>query len=216
MRKVRRPFTDDGLFILGLVGRAGSGKSTVASVFERRGAQLIEADRIGHEVTDGDPEVRAALIEDYGPEVYLPDGTLDRGRVAARVFTREAARERLNQLVHPKIVERIRERVLGLIDEGFRGVVVVDAALMLDWNLERACDGVLAVTAPEEDQVRRLVESRGWTEAEARHRLNAQRTNESYARAADAVIRNDGTLEELERAASETLEMLQRDREKTG
>jgi dephospho-CoA kinase len=199
--RVRRADAGDGVFILGLVGRAGSGKTTVARALEADGARVLEADRLGHEVTDRDPEVRAALIAEYGPDIYRADGALDRARVAAKVFTDAAARVRLNELVHPKIVARIRDTILGFIREGWRGVVVVDAALMLDWRLERACDAVLAIVAPERDQVLRLMSARGWSKAEARSRLGAQRTNEEYARAADAVLDNRGTPEALADAA---------------
>ena len=211
--RVRRAEAGDGVFILGLVGRAGSGKTTVARALEADGARVLEADRMGHEVTDRDPEVRAALIAEYGPAIYRPDGALDRARVAARVFTDAAARSRLNELVHPKIVARIRDTILGFIREGWRGVVVVDAALMLDWRLERACDAVLAIVAPERDQVLRLVQSRGWSDAEARSRLRAQRTNEEYARAADAVLDNQGTPEALVEAARAVVRRLLEARE---
>src|SRR5690349_20011371 len=105
--RLRRATEPDGLFIVGLVGRAGSGKSTVARALAADGTRLIEADAIGHAVTDGDPEVRAALAAEYGPGVYHADGTLDRARVAARVFTDAGARVRLNHLVHPRIVAAI-------------------------------------------------------------------------------------------------------------
>src|SRR4029077_19472563 len=104
----RRPHGADGLFIVGLVGRAASGKSTMATTLAADGARVIEADRLGHEVTDHDPAVRAALTAEYGADVYRPDGTRDRARVATRVFADRAARERLDQLTHPRIIERIR------------------------------------------------------------------------------------------------------------
>jgi len=197
----RRAAEPDGLLIVGLVGRAGSGKSTVARTLAADGARLIEADAIGHAVTDGDPEVRAALAAEYGPGVYRADGTLDRARVASRVFTDAGARVRLNHLVHPRIVAAIAERLAAYRREGYRGVVVVDAALMLDWGLESACDAVIAVTAPEPEQVARLVKSRGWSKEEARRRLAVQRPNESFAEAADETIQNTGSIPELERAA---------------
>src|SRR5262245_40644199 len=160
----RRAPARDGLLIVGLVGRAGSGKSTVARTLTAEGAMVIEADRLGHEVTDHDPDVRRALAAEYGDAVYRPDGSLARARVAARVFADPAARKRLDQLVHPRILSRIRERLASLRAEGFRGAVVIDAALMLEWGLERECDAVIAVTAPETEQVARLQRSRGWSE----------------------------------------------------
>lgn len=204
----RRAPSNDGLFIVGLVGRTGSGKSTVARALAAAGATVIEADPIGHEVTDGDPEVRAALIADYGADVYRADGGLDRARVAARVFRDPAARARLDQLVHPRILEVIRRRIAVLREARRTGVVVIDAALMLEWGLERSCDAVLAVTAPETTQVGRLMQARGWSEAEARARLAAQRSNQGFAAAADVVIENDGSREALEREALAALEAL--------
>ena len=199
--RARRAPAGDGLLIVGLVGRAGSGKSTVARALAADGAVVIEADRIGHEVTDRDPEVRRALAAEYGEAVYLADGSLDRRRVAARVFADPAARARLDRLVHPRILSRIRERIEALRVAGFRDVVLIDAALMLEWGLERECDAVIAVTAPEEQQVARLMRARGWSEAEVRARLAAQRGNESFAAAADVALENRGEIEELERAA---------------
>jgi dephospho-CoA kinase len=202
----RRTANDDDLFIVGLVGRAGSGKSSVARALAEVGAQVIDADRLGHEITDRDPAVRAALEREYGADVYRADGALDRARVGARVFTDRAALARLNQLVHPRILAAIRGRIDVLRREGFRGVVVVDAALMLDWGFERECDAVIAVTAEESDQVARLMRARAWSEPQTRARLAAQRTNEGFVAAADVVVDNRGNeaaIADLARAAIE-------------
>jgi dephospho-CoA kinase len=187
----RRPPSKDGLLIVGVVGRAGSGKTTVARILKAQGAQLIEADVIGHQVTDTDPQVRAALEAEYGPNVYRPGGSLDRARVGARVFSDPEALARLNALVHPRIVSAILARIEALRADRYRGPVVVDAALMLDWGLERECDVVLAVVAPEAQQVARLMRSRDWSESDARARLAAQRSNAEFRAAADEVIEND-------------------------
>ena len=204
----RRPPAGDGLFILGLIGRAGSGKTTVARALERDGARVIEADRVGHEVADRDPAVREGLVAEYGAGVYGADGTLDRARVAARVFRDPEARARLDRLVHPRIVARIREEIGRLWREGFRGVVVVDAALMARWGFERECDAVIAVVAPEAAQVARLVRGRGWSEAEARARLAAQDSNEVSRASADVTLDNDETPETLARAARDAVNRL--------
>jgi len=204
----RRARARDGLLVIGLVGRAGSGKSSVARALAADGAVVIEADRLGHEVTDGEPEVRVALEAEYGPGVYLSDGTLDRRRVAARVFADPVARARLDALVHPRILARIHRRLDELRASGFRGVVLIDAALMLEWGLERDCDAVLAVTAPEPTQIERLWRARGWSEAEAKSRLAAQRSNEAFAAAAEVTLDNRGSQLELAHAARAAVEML--------
>lgn len=194
-RRVRPP--GDSRFIVGLVGRTGSGKSTVARALAAEGATVIPADALGHEVTDHDPEVRAALIAEYGPGVYRAEGTLDRALVAARVFTDPAARARLDRLVHPRIIDRIRDRLASLKS----GVIVIDAALLLDWSLERWCDAVIAVEARESDQRDRLLRERGWSAEEARRRWSVQRSAEAFRAAADVTLENQDTLEALAAAA---------------
>jgi dephospho-CoA kinase len=197
----RRAHAGDGLFILGLVGRAGSGKSAVARAIIADGGALIDADEIGHQVTDTDPEVRRALAAEYGEDVYREDGTLDRKRVAGRVFHDPEARARLDALVHPRILARAWEELNRLRLTGHRGVVVLDSALLLHWGMERSCDAVLAVDAPEEARVARLVQSRGWSEEHAQAVLAVQRPAEWFRDAADLTLDNRGEIADLERAA---------------
>lgn len=199
-QRPRRAHAGDGLFILGLVGRAGGGKSAIARAIVADGGALIDADAIGHQVTDQDPEVRRALAAEYGDDVYQADGTLDRGRVAARVFSDPAARARLDALVHPRILARAWEELNRLRLTGHRGVVVLDSALLLHWGMERSCDAVLAIEAPEADRVARLVQSRGWSEDRARAVLAVQRPAEWFRDAADLTIENTAGLADLERA----------------
>ena len=213
MSQVEKPRRDlakaaGSLVIVGLVGRAGSGKSTVAQLLAERGAEVLDADRVGHEVTDTDPEVRAALIAEYGEQVYRTDGHLERSRVAARVFHDPAALEQLNRLVHPRILQRLRERLHQLAERGEPQVVVVDAALMLDWGFEQECDAVIAVLAPEPARVARLMASRHWTQEQASARLERQRPDPEFERAADEVLCNDGSPAELAAATDAALERI--------
>ena len=200
----RREPADDGLFIVGLVGQAGSGKSTVARGLERDGAVVIDADTLGHDIVIDDPDVRTALIAEYGADIYGPQG-LDRRRVAAVVFQDAAARERLNRLMHPRIVDRMMARLRELRRQGFRGVVVVDAALLLDWGFEYECDAVMAVLAPRDAQLERLRAQRDWSAEEAARVLEVQRPPAALAAAADVTLDNQGLPEDLERAAREAI-----------
>jgi len=177
-----------GPFVVGIVGPAGSGKSTLARALGGPGTRVLDADRYGHEITDGDVAVRAALAAEYGADVYRADGMLDRARVGARVFSDPAALARLNALVHPRIVERLRAGIAGAAGVD---TVVVDAALLLDWGFERECDAVVAVLAPRALQLERLRRARGWSAEEAARRLAAARSPEAFAALADAVVVND-------------------------
>ena len=192
-------------FVVGIVGAAGSGKSTLARALAGPGTRLLDADRFGHEITDGEPGVRAALAAEYGADVYRGDGTLDRARVAARVFSDPAALARLNALVHPHILDRLRAGIAGAAGVD---TVVVDAALLLDWGFERECDAVIAVVAPEAEQVDRLMRGRDWSAAEARARLAAQDSSADLSAAADVTLDNQGTAEALARAAREAVSRL--------
>jgi dephospho-CoA kinase len=197
-----------GPLVVGLVGPTGSGKSTVARALGESGARVLDADRIGHEITDRVPEVRSALAAEYGADVYRADGTLDRRRVAAKVFSDPAALTRLNLLVHPRLLERLRAAIAAATHEQFTGAVIVDAALLLDWGFERECDAVIAVIAPVPLQIARLVAARGWTEAEARQRLERARSNSAFADLADEVIVNDRSEAEAAAAARTALSRL--------
>ncbi len=202
--------------MLGLVGPTGSGKSLVARVLAADGARVLDADRMGHEITAGDPEVRTALAAEYGADVYRPDGSLDRRRVAAKVFDDPAALTRLNLLVHPRILKRLREGLADAAREGFAGTVVVDAALLLDWGFERECDAVLAVVAPPAMQVARLVAARGWTEDEAQQRLARARHQEAFVALADETLVNDRGEAEAAEGARAALARLRARREVAG
>ena len=194
--------------MLGLVGPTGSGKSLVAQALAADGARVLDADRMGHDITDHDPDVRAALIAEYGADVYRADGKLDRRRVAERVFEDATALARLNELVHPRIVERLRQGIAEAVRDGFEGVVVVDAALMMDWGFERECDAVLAVLAPPALQRARLMAARGWSESQASRRLARARSNEAFAALADETVLNDGGEAEAVAAARGALAKL--------
>jgi len=209
--RVRRPQAP-GPFVVGLVGPRGSGKSRLARAPAAPHFAVLDADRMGHEIVNEDAAVRAALAAEYGADVYRADGTLDRPRVAARVFSDPEALARLNRLVHPRILARLRDGVAAATREGFTGTLVVDAALLLDWGFERECDAVLAVLAPRALQVERLRAARGWSEEEILRRLAVARGDESFVALADDVVTNDRTPAEALEAARSVIARLERRR----
>jgi dephospho-CoA kinase len=178
---------------VGLTGGIGSGKSTVARRLAEHGAVLIDADKIAREVvepgTEGLAEVRAAFGDDV-----ISDGALDRAKLAAKVFTDDAARATLNGIVHPRIRTRTTELMVAAPDDA---IIVHDVPLLVEAHLGSAYHLVLVVDAPEEDRVHRVVRDRGMPEADVRARIKAQANEAARRAAADVWLDNSGSRDEV-------------------
>jgi dephospho-CoA kinase len=148
----------------------GSGKSTVARRFQEHGAELTDGDALGWEVLRI-PDVREAIGAAFGPRVIDRDGEVDRPRLGRVVFADPDSMERLNAIVQPVLLRRVRE----VLDARGRGVRVLDAAMITTWKLEPELDGVVEVVAPEDVRVKRLRAARGYDDAEARGRIRGQK-----------------------------------------
>lgn len=183
-----------GLFVLGLTGGIGAGKSTVARLLRERGAVVVDSDERAAEILRR-PEVRDELVAWWGRDVLAADGTVDRKAVAARVFRRDADRARLEALVHP-LIRADRDRAVA--DARARGValVVFEAPLLFEAGLDRECDAVMWVDAPRALRLARVA-GRGWDEAELTRREAAQWPEDRKRSAAGAVVVNDAGESEL-------------------
>ena len=179
---------------IGLTGGIGSGKSTVARRFAELGALVIDADALAREVVEPGTDGLAAVVAEFGEQVLDDDGRLDRPALAGLVFGDEAARGRLNAIVHP----RVRARAVELIAAAPPGTVVVqDVPLLVETGQADTYDLVVVVEAPEELRVRRLARDRGMSADEVRARMAAQATDEQRRAVADVVLVNDGTPDDL-------------------
>ena len=178
---------------IGLTGGIGSGKSTVSALLAARGAVVIDADRIAREVVEPGTPGLAAVVEAFGKQLLRADGSLDRPGLAAIVFTDPEARKRLDGIVHPLVRARAAELAAAAPDDA---VVVHDVPLLVETGQAGSYDVVLVVEADAETRVRRLVQ-RGLAEDDARARIAAQATDAQRRAAADVVLDNSGTPEEL-------------------
>jgi dephospho-CoA kinase len=176
-----------------------SGKSDVARRFEERGAALVEGDALGWEVLR-EPEVRDRVAALFGASALAADGSVDRRALGRIVFGDASELSRLNALVQPRLLRRVRE-ALGR-DQG-DGVLVLDAALLGVWNLAPELDGVVEVTAPAETRIARLSAFRGFPEAEARERVEGQRLPPVRGARRSWRIENAGTRAQLLKRADE-------------
>jgi dephospho-CoA kinase len=178
---------------VGLTGGVGSGKSTVAALLAEHGAVIIDADAIAREVVEPGTPGFAAAVAKFGESIVGPDGRLDRPALAAIVFNDEAKRAELNAIVHPLVGQRTGELMAATAPDD---IVVYDVPLLVESNLAAGFDLVVVVEASTDTRLARLA-ARGMTEKDARERMAAQASDDQRREVADAVIGNDGSLEEL-------------------
>lgn len=179
---------------VGLTGGIGAGKSEVSRLLVSHGAVLIDADRIAREVVEPGTPGLAAVVEAFGTEILAADGSLDRPRLGAIVFTDPDRLATLNGIVHPLVGARSAELERAA---GADSVVVHDVPLLTENGLAPRYDLVIVVDATPATQLDRLVRLRGMTEEDARARMAAQATRQKRLEIADIVIDNDGPLDAL-------------------
>jgi dephospho-CoA kinase len=196
--------------VIGLIGGMGSGKSLVAAELARRGARVISGDRLGHEALK-QPDVRARVVERWGPAVLDERGEVDRRKLGAIVFANERERQALEALVFPTIERGICEAIGAARSDPEVKLVVLDAAIMVEAGWDRACDRLVFVDAPHAARLRQLADQRGWSAKEVEARENAQMPLAKKKERADFVLDNSGTPEQLARQVEDLWRHLQRD-----
>lgn len=184
------------MLTVGLTGGIGSGKSAAADRMGERGAFVITADQLAHEVVQPGTPGLAAVVAEFGQGTLGADGSLDRARLASLVFAEPRARERLNAIVHPLVAGRTAE-LMAAAPSG--AVVVHDVPLLAENGLAPRYHLVVVVESADSARIGRLVGTRGMTEAAARARISAQATDGQRRAVADALLANDGTLDDLRR-----------------
>ena len=178
---------------LGLTGGIGSGKSTVARMFADLGAMILDADVLVREMLGPGGEAVAEVAEAFGEGVLRPDGSVDRKKLAARVFGDEDARRRLEAILHPRVVALRRERAkIVAAGRGPGAVVISEAALILEAGTWPEFDAIVLVATPAEVRKARLLAA-GWTREDVARRMAAQWTDEKKASLADWIVDNGGT-----------------------
>jgi len=181
--------------LIALTGGIGSGKSTVAAEWVSLGATEIDADVLAREVVEPGTVGLDLVAREFGQGILNPDGTLNRSALAAKAFSSEEARKKLEAILHPLIQKRAAELV-----KKAPGIVVYTIPLLAETQSPLRFDKVVTISCPEEVRVERLIR-RGLTEEDARRRIAAQATDEQREKKADIVIRSDCDLSELSERA---------------
>ena len=185
---------------IGLTGGIGAGKSTVSATFSECGGIVVDGDVISREVVEPGTEGLAKLVDAFGAHILRPDGALDRPALAAIAFSDEDKRQTLNGIVHPLVAHRRSELIAAAAEDA---VIVEDIPLLVESQMAPMFPLVVIVHADPEVRVSRLIEYRGFTEADARARIAAQATEEQRRQVADVWLDNAGTEGELVEKARE-------------
>ena len=194
--------------LIGLTGSIGAGKSTVAAIIGEQ-YPVLDSDRIARGIMDEDDAVRAALVREFGAPVLADDGTIDRPYLAGVVFGDEKRLARLNAIVHPPTIARIRAEASALHAAGTR-LVFVESALIFEAGIEDEFDYTVAVLADTETAIARVMARDHCDRATAEDRMRNQLSPEQKAALADFTIRNDQGPEALRKAAHIILLILSR------
>lgn len=180
--------------VIGLTGNIGTGKSTVLELLRQYGARIIDADRVAHEVMSPGGAAYERVVKTFGREILQEDGSIDRKRLGEIVFANPDKLSLLEQIVHPAVFARLS----NLIAKAEEPVVFIEAIKLLEAGMSiTLCDQVWVVTAPTEQQIERLMNTRNMTRAEAKARMALQSPQAFKAGQADLVIDNSGSMDEL-------------------
>lgn len=193
--KQNRPF-----FVLGITGGAGSGKTTVVECIQKIAPVVfLHCDVIAHELMQQGEASYEALIEEFGEKILEEDTlVISRKKLAKVAMATKESRTRLNEITHPLVRQAVEKKMKALIREQFQGIVIIEAALLIEAGYKEICDELWYVYAPVDDRKRRMRQNRGYTEQKIEHILAGQLSEEQFRANADVVIENPDRQKEEE------------------
>lgn len=191
--------------IIGLTGSIASGKSTISSMFSEFNIPVIDADKISREVVNPGEKAYEQIVAAFGQEILHEDATLNRERLGQIIFADKIKREQLNEIVHPAVRAKMLELREYYVSQG-ANCVVLDIPLLFESKLTHFVDKTLVVYVDENVQLERLIKRNNYMEKEARQRIQSQIPVSEKAKMADAVIDNNGTIEQSREQLKRLLE----------
>ena len=197
--------------VIGLTGQTGAGKSTVRKLLKAKGAAVIDADFVAHEVADNNLSCLTDIVEHFSCMVLDEKGKLNRRALGRIVFSDRKKLALLNKIMFPYIVSAIKGQVTAYEQAGAQ-IIVIDGATLIESGCAKMCSVLVSVTADEETRLTRIIHRDGISKRDAVRRVSAQNPEEFYIKASDYVIKNNGTPGDLERAAEKVLDEIERDK----
>lgn len=183
--------------VIGLTGGIASGKTTVSNLFKISGVPVIDADLVARQVVEKGTDGLTALVNRFGERILNTDGTLNRTVLGKRMFSDEAIRSEVNDILQPLIRQEITSRMKEYKNQG-KALIVLDIPLLFEMKYEDMCDDIIVIATSLETQVVRMRERNGYTQEQALQRIHAQMSLEDKVKNATIVWNNEGDLKELE------------------
>ncbi len=184
--------------VIGLTGNIASGKSVVASMLEDLGAKVIDADYIARKVVEPNQAAWKEIVQSFGKNILNPDNSINRKELGEIIFNDNEKRKMLNDITHPKIIQRVREAVKTYKNENVK-VVIIEAALIVEkGGLKDLIEKLIVVTSDEASQIERLTKRNNLSKEEALSRINSQMPTLEKAQYADYIIDNSGTTDKTQ------------------
>lgn len=190
--------------IIGICGGIGAGKSAVAASLEEAGCLVIDADKLGHEALNS-AEAIEQIVDWWGDDVLNKEGRPDRSKIGKIVFSDPAEKKRLESLIHPLIAARRMSMIAFVESQPAIKAIVFDSPLLFESKLDRHCDAVIFVHAPEAQRFQRVSENRGWGKEEFQRRERQQLSTAEKRSRSQYIVENTGTRDELRNAVQDTL-----------
>jgi dephospho-CoA kinase len=184
------------MLVIGLTGNLGTGKTEVAQILAELGAVVINADELGHELLQLSTRAYTEIVAAFGKSILKHNGEIDRKKLGQLVFDDPAALNKLNRITHPRIYEIVRQKI-GEYRQSGAGVVVLEAALLIEAGWKPLLDQVWVTTAPEATILERLKKARGLSQEQILARLKAQMPQKEKMKQTDLVINTDCPIDEL-------------------
>lgn len=182
--------------IIALTGGIACGKTTVAGMLKECGAAVVDADEISRSLTAAGGRALGEIRRVFGDGVFAPDGTLDRAKLGAQVFSNEEKRLQLNAILHPMVMDEMKQAVDRCREDGAQ-IVILDVPLLFEANMQHMGEMVVCVSASQEVQIARMASRNGWDREEALRRIRSQMPMEEKRSLSDVVIDTDKPIETL-------------------
>ncbi|HZJ82832.1 MAG TPA: dephospho-CoA kinase [Clostridia bacterium] len=198
--------------VIGLTGGIAAGKSKASSILLDLGALVIDADRIGRRILEKGSPAWKQVKDNFGEQYLLPGGEVDRRKLGELVFSHPPSLAMLNEITHPIIKESIETQINQLKAEGYEGMIVVEAALLLEKGWETITDEVWVVDAPKGHRIERIMVRDKLPREEAINRINSQMSQEEKIRRAHRVIYNKTDINNMEKQIKEIWKEVQGDK----